>query len=90
VYIGIAAAARNFVVDFMRDRRAFPLKHPMSHLPSVYNKVGEIDVLIRRAPRAVMWKAADEMNRDEPAQLVAQGGRRSDESRSRIPSRRWI
>jgi alkylation response protein AidB-like acyl-CoA dehydrogenase len=66
VYIGIAAAARNFVVDFMRDRPRFPLKHPMSHLPSVYNKVGEIDVLIEGA-RAVMWKAADEMNRDEPA-----------------------
>jgi alkylation response protein AidB-like acyl-CoA dehydrogenase len=66
VYIGIAAAARNFVVDFMRDRPRFPLKHPMSHLPSVYNKVGEIDVLDRGA-RAVMWKAADEMNRDELA-----------------------
>jgi alkylation response protein AidB-like acyl-CoA dehydrogenase len=46
VYIGIAAAARDFVVDFMRDRPRFPLKHPMSHLPSVYNKVGEIDMLI--------------------------------------------
>ena len=65
VYIGIAAAARNFVVDFMRDRPRFPLKHPMSHLPSVYNKVGEMDMLIEGA-RAVMWKAADEMNRDEP------------------------
>jgi alkylation response protein AidB-like acyl-CoA dehydrogenase len=65
VYIGIAAAARDFVVEFMRDRPRFPLKHPMSHLPSVYNKVGEIDMLIESA-RAIMWKAGAEMNVDDP------------------------
>jgi len=65
VYIGIAQAARDFVVEFMRDRPRFPLKHPMSHLPSVYNKVGEIDLLIETA-RAMMWKAGAEMNVDEP------------------------
>jgi alkylation response protein AidB-like acyl-CoA dehydrogenase len=64
-YIGIAVAARNFVVDFMRDRPRFPLKNPMSHLPSVYNKVGEMDLLIESA-RAVMWKAAAELDTDEP------------------------
>ncbi|MBI3303955.1 MAG: acyl-CoA/acyl-ACP dehydrogenase [Deltaproteobacteria bacterium] len=65
VYIGIAIAARNFVVDFMRERPRFPLKKPMSHLPSVYNKVGEMEVLIESA-RAVMWKAAAEANIEEP------------------------
>jgi alkylation response protein AidB-like acyl-CoA dehydrogenase len=64
-YIGIALAARNFVVDFMRDRRRFPYKQPMSHLPSVYNKVGEMDLLIEGA-RAAMWKAAAEMDTDHP------------------------
>lgn len=64
-YIGIAVAARNFVVDFMRERPRFPLKRPMSHLPSVYNKVGEMDMLIEGA-RAVMWKAAAELEIDEP------------------------
>jgi alkylation response protein AidB-like acyl-CoA dehydrogenase len=63
-YIGIAIAARNFVVDFMRDRPRFPLKHPMSHLPSVYNKVGEMDMLIEGA-RAAMWKAAAELDLDD-------------------------
>jgi alkylation response protein AidB-like acyl-CoA dehydrogenase len=63
-YIGIAIAARNFVVDFMRDRPRFPLKHPMSHLPSVYNKVGEMDMLIEGA-RAAMWKAAAELDIDD-------------------------
>jgi alkylation response protein AidB-like acyl-CoA dehydrogenase len=63
-YIGIAVAARDFVVDFMRDRPRFPLPHPMSHLPSVYNKVGEMDLLIETA-RAVMWKAAAEVRSDD-------------------------
>jgi alkylation response protein AidB-like acyl-CoA dehydrogenase len=65
-YIGIAVAARNFVVDFMRERPRFPLKKPMSHLPSVYNKVGEMDVLIEAA-RAIMWKAAAEAEIEEPS-----------------------
>lgn len=62
-YIGIAVAARDFVVEFMRDRPRFPLPHPMSHLPSVYNKVGEMDLLIETA-RSVMWKAAAELETD--------------------------
>jgi alkylation response protein AidB-like acyl-CoA dehydrogenase len=49
----------------MRERTRFPLKKPMSHLPSVYNKVGEMDLLIEGA-RAVMWKAAKELEVDEP------------------------
>ena len=65
-YIGIAAAARNFTVEFMRDRRRFPLKDPMSHLPAVYNKVGEMDMLLEGA-RAAMWKAAAEVDIDHPA-----------------------
>src|SRR3989442_3022324 len=64
-YIGIAVAARNFVVYFMRERPRFPLKKPMSHLPSVYNKVGEMDILIESA-RAVMWKAAAEVEQERP------------------------
>ncbi len=64
-YIGIAVAARNWTVEFMRDRPRFPHKKPMSHLPSVYNKVGEMEVLIETA-RAMMWKAATEVETEEP------------------------
>ncbi len=64
-YIGIAVAARDFVVDFMRDRPRYPLKKPMSHLPAVFNKVGEMEMLIEGA-RAVMWKAAADVEHDEP------------------------
>jgi alkylation response protein AidB-like acyl-CoA dehydrogenase len=68
-YIGIALAARDFTVDFMRDRPRYPLKHPMSHLPAVYNKVGEMDILIEGA-RAVMWKAAAELEFEPPTEWV--------------------
>jgi alkylation response protein AidB-like acyl-CoA dehydrogenase len=71
-YIGIALAARNFVVDFMRERPRFPLKKPMSHLPSVYNKVGEMDMLIEGA-RAAMWKAAAEAEVDDPQSWALKG-----------------
>jgi alkylation response protein AidB-like acyl-CoA dehydrogenase len=64
-YIGIAVAARDFVVDFMRDRPRYPLKKPMNHLPAVYNKVGEMEMLIEGA-RAAMWKAAADYEHDEP------------------------
>lgn len=64
-YIGIAASARDFTVEFMRERRRYPLKHPMSHIPAVYNKVGEMDLLLEGA-RAAMWKAAAEVDRDDP------------------------
>src|SRR5229473_5130029 len=64
-YIGIAVAARNFVVDFMRERPRYPLKKPMSHLPAVFNKVGEMEMLIEGA-RAVMWRAAADVEHDEP------------------------
>ncbi len=49
----------------MRERPRYPLKRPMSHLPSVFNKVGEMDMLIEGA-RAVMWKSAAELEVDEP------------------------
>ncbi|HZP46582.1 MAG TPA: acyl-CoA dehydrogenase family protein [Candidatus Binataceae bacterium] len=65
-YIGIAVAARNFTVDFMRDRPRYPLPYPMSHLPAVYNKIGEMDLLIETA-RAVMWKAAADLEVDDGA-----------------------
>jgi len=65
-YIGIATAARDFAVEFMRNRPRYPLPYPMSHLPSVYNKVGEMDLLIETA-RAMMYKAAAELEVDDGA-----------------------
>ena len=60
-YVGIATAARDFTVEFMRDRRRYPLKRALSYQPSVYTKVGEMDMLIEGA-RAAMYKAAAEID----------------------------
>ena len=49
----------------MRERPRFPLNKLMSRLPSVYNKVGEMDMLIETA-RAMLWKAAAEADIEEP------------------------
>jgi len=65
-YVGIAQAARDFTVEFMKDRKRFPLKHPMSHLPGVFNKVGEMDMLIEGA-RAAMYRAAAQVDLEHPA-----------------------
>ncbi|HTT75408.1 MAG TPA: acyl-CoA dehydrogenase family protein [Candidatus Binataceae bacterium] len=64
-YIGIAVAARDFTIGFMRERRRYPLKKPLSYQPSVYNKVGEMDMLIEGA-RAAMYKAAAEVDTVHP------------------------
>lgn len=64
-YVGIAIAARDFVVNFMRDRTRYPAKEPLSHSPAVYNKVGEMEVLIEGA-RAAMWQVARDINSDQP------------------------
>ncbi|MGH7916231.1 MAG: acyl-CoA dehydrogenase family protein [Candidatus Binataceae bacterium] len=64
-YIGIAIAARDFVIDFMRERIRYPSKEPMSHSPAVYNKVGEMELLIEGA-RAAMWKVGAEVDDDQP------------------------
>jgi len=65
-YIGIAIAARNFVVEFMKDRPRFPLKQPMSHMPSVYNKVGEMEILIETARAMMLYAFAAEVLENIP------------------------
>src|SRR5260370_11043855 len=69
-YIGIAVAARNFVVDFMRERPRYPLKRPISHVPSVFNKVGEMDMLIEGA-RAVMRTSSAGLQCAEPVKSAS-------------------
>jgi len=65
IYIGLALAARNFLVGMMSARKKPPLNRPLGHLPNVRVKIGEMDALIE-ASRAVLWKAAVEFDRDPP------------------------
>ena len=52
------------MVGFMRELPRFPLNKLMSRLPSVYNKVGEMDMLVETA-RAMLWKTAAEADIEE-------------------------
>ncbi len=65
VYIGLALAARNFLVAMMGARKKPPLNRSLGFLPNVRAKIGEMDALIESA-RAVLWKAAAEFDRDPP------------------------
>ena len=69
IYVGLAVAARQFLVAMMGSRRKLPLNQPLGHLPNVRVKSGEMDALIESS-RAVLCKAAAEFDRDPPGDWV--------------------
>ena len=46
VYTGVATAARNFAVEYAKNRRPSVLDHPISHLPAVQFAIADIDVTL--------------------------------------------
>ena len=52
IYTGIARAARDWVVDFLRHRVPTGLGAPLSTLPRAQEKVGEIEMLLAANARA--------------------------------------
>lgn len=59
VYTGIAAAARDFAVDFAKSRRPANLARPIAHLPGIQFLVAEMDIALAAA-RALTLRTADE------------------------------
>ncbi|QGM97575.1 acyl-CoA dehydrogenase family protein [Methylocystis parvus] len=51
IYLGIAKAARNFLVTYLQERSPGSLGYPLSKLEHVRDKVGQIETLIRVAER---------------------------------------
>ena len=49
VYLGIALAARDFVLDFTRQRQASGLPGSLQDIPGVRQKIGEIELLLGAA-----------------------------------------
>ena len=49
VYLGIALAARDFVLDFTRNRQASGLAGNLQEIPQVRQKIGEIELLLGAA-----------------------------------------
>jgi alkylation response protein AidB-like acyl-CoA dehydrogenase len=59
IYTGIARAARDWVVDFLRHRIPTGLGAPLSTLPRAQEKVGEIEMLLSANTRLIASIAAD-------------------------------
>jgi alkylation response protein AidB-like acyl-CoA dehydrogenase len=59
IYTGIARAARDWVVDFLRHRVPSGLGTPLSALPRAQEKVGEIEMLLSANSRLLASIAAE-------------------------------
>lgn len=58
-YLGVAEAARNAAVQYATDRIPSGLGKPISTLPTVQTRIGEMDIALLSA-RALLWSVADE------------------------------
>lgn len=59
IYLGIAKAARNFLVTYLQDRTPGSLGYPLAQAPHVRARVGRIETLIRAADRINLSIAQD-------------------------------
>lgn len=59
VYLGVAKAALDVLVDFAEARVPTSLGHPISQLPAIRQKVGQIELLIASADRLTRSLAHD-------------------------------
>ena len=58
VYLGIAQAARDFAVQFARDRVPSGLGKPIAELQNVQHRIAQIDILLLQA-RSVLYGTAE-------------------------------
>jgi alkylation response protein AidB-like acyl-CoA dehydrogenase len=59
LYTGVARAARDWVIDFLRHRVPSGLGKPLATLPRMQEKVGEIEALLATNARLIASLAAD-------------------------------
>jgi alkylation response protein AidB-like acyl-CoA dehydrogenase len=64
VYTGVATAARNFAVEYAKNRRPSVLERPISHLPAVQFAVADMDIMLATS-RALTRQICDEWLRGE-------------------------
>ena len=60
VYTGIASAAFNFTVDYVKQRKLHPLPNSIAHLPGIQFTVAEMAMSLE-ASRALIYKTAAEL-----------------------------
>ena len=58
VYLGIAEAARDFTVQYARERRPTAVGGPIAEIPSVQHRVAQMEILLFQA-RAALYGAAE-------------------------------
>jgi len=58
VYLGIAVGARDFAVEYARNRRPSGLGKPIAELPSVQQRIAQMEVLLLQA-RSVLYGTAE-------------------------------
>jgi alkylation response protein AidB-like acyl-CoA dehydrogenase len=54
VYLGIASAARDWIVDYAKNRKPAGMSGPIAELPTIQQKIARIDVLLLQA-RSVLY-----------------------------------
>jgi len=59
IYTGIARAARDWVVEFLRTRVPSGLGAPLATLPRAQEKIGEIEMLLRTNARLIVSVASE-------------------------------
>jgi alkylation response protein AidB-like acyl-CoA dehydrogenase len=74
VYLGIAQGARNFAVQFAKNRRPSSLNQPISTIPHIQEKVAKMDLALLQS-KAVLYSVAEQYTADsnsvQPAQFAA-------------------
>jgi alkylation response protein AidB-like acyl-CoA dehydrogenase len=75
VYLGVAAAARNFAVDWARTRKPVLFERPIGHFPGVQFHVAEMEIELTAARALVRqtaqeWLAGGLRERDDLARIV--------------------
>ena len=58
VYLGIASAARDFVIEYAKNRVPAGMKAPIAELPTVQQKIAQIDVLLLES-RATLYSTME-------------------------------
>jgi alkylation response protein AidB-like acyl-CoA dehydrogenase len=54
VYLGIASAARDWIIDYARQRKPAGMVEPLTSLPAVQQKIAQIEVLLLQA-RTILY-----------------------------------
>jgi alkylation response protein AidB-like acyl-CoA dehydrogenase len=63
VYLGIAAAARDFALDYAKNRKPNGMSTTIAELPNIQRLIAEIELLLLQA-RSVLYETAEKWNRD--------------------------